>query len=86
MFAIGAVGEKRKMSAVTLGQVEALPPQDQQRLIDRISERPAARQDYFAGAEAFLKICLENPVRPAAGMDAGEEIAAMREERGDQLL
>jgi len=83
------VGEKCKLSAVTLGQVEALvealPLRDQQRLIDRISERLAARQDYFAGAEAFLKTCLENPVRPAAGMDAGKEIAALREERGDPL-
>jgi len=36
-------------------------------------------------AEAFLKTCLENPVRPTAGMDAGEEIDAMRTERGDDL-
>jgi hypothetical protein len=76
-------------SEVTLGQVEelvqALPPQDQQRLIERMSERLAARQDYFARAETFLKICLESPVRPTTEMDAGVEVGAMRDERGDQL-
>jgi hypothetical protein len=76
-------------SAVTLGQietlVEALPAQDQQRLVERINARLAARQDYFARAEAFLKTCLESPVLPTAEMDAGVEVAAMREERGDQL-
>jgi hypothetical protein len=53
---------------VTSGQEEelaaALPLTDQQRLIERIRERLAARQDYFARAEAFLKICLESPARP----------------------
>ena len=76
-------------SAVTLGQVEALavalPVRDQQRLIERISERIAVRQDYFTRARAFLKTCLESPVRPASGMDAGEEMRTMREERGDEL-
>ena len=78
------------MGVVTFGQVEAmaeaLPIQDQQRLIDRIGERLASRQDYFVRAEAFIKTCLENPVRPALGMDAGEEIEDMRNERGNELL
>jgi hypothetical protein len=75
---------------MTLGQVEelvkTLPMTDQQRLIERISERLAERQNYFTRADAFLQTCRENPVRPNADMDAGDEIAAMREERGDQLL
>jgi hypothetical protein len=75
---------------VTLRQVEelvaALPLPDQQRLIERMAQRLNARRDDMARAEAFLKACLESPVRPAAEMDAGEEIAAMREERGDDLL
>ncbi|MCW3051596.1 MAG: hypothetical protein JWN14_766 [Chthonomonadales bacterium] len=74
---------------MTLGQVEelvvALPLPDQQRLIERISERLEAQPDYIARAEAFLKTCLENPVRPIAVMNAGEETAAMRAERGDDL-
>ena len=75
---------------VTLRQVEelaaALPPSDQQRLIERMTQRLDARHDDVARAEAFLQRCLASPVRPSAEMDAGEEIAAMREERGDDLL
>lgn len=74
---------------MTLRQVEelaaTLPAQDQKHLVERISKRLLEGQDHFARAQAFLTTCLENPVRPAAGMDAGEEIAAMREERGDWL-
>ena len=75
---------------VTLGQVEelaaALPLLEQERLIERITQRINARRDDRVQAEAFLKACLESPVRPASAMDAGEEMAAMREERGDDLL
>ena len=65
--------------------VEALPLQDQQRLVGSVSERLMVHEDYFARAQAFLKTCIENPIRPAAAMDSGVEIASMREERGDQL-
>lgn len=86
------------MSALTFGQVEemveALPLQDQERLIQRTGERLASRQEYFARAEAFIKTCLESPVRPKSSngldvlglMDVGKEIAEMRDERGDQLI
>jgi len=86
------------MSSVTLEQIEdmvkALPMQDQERLIGRLSEHLVSRQDYFARADSFIKTCVENPVRPQSytvvddfGMiDSGLEIAEMRDERGDQLL
>jgi hypothetical protein len=86
------------MSAVTLGQieemVEALPLPDHERLIVRLNERLASRQEYFARAETFIKTCLESPVRPKSStelddlglFDSGTEIAEMRDERGDQLL
>lgn len=76
-------------STVTLGEVEelaaALPLPDQQRLVEWMSERLATRENTLASARAFLKICLENPVRPASEMDSGAEIAVMREERGKEL-
>lgn len=86
------------MSEVTLAQidamVEALPLPDQRRLIQRIEQRLSSGQDYFARAEAFIKGCLENPVHVIAPaelydiglMDSGVEMAAIRDERGDQLL
>lgn len=74
---------------ITLRQVEelaaALPLRDQLRLIERIAQRLKAQKDNMARTEVFLKTCLESPVSPIADMDAGEEIAAMREERGDEL-
>jgi hypothetical protein len=74
---------------VTFGQieelVEALPLHDQQRLIESVSGRLMAHQGYFARAQAFLNTCVDNPVRPGARMDSGEEFASMREERGSYL-
>ena len=75
------------MSTVTLWQIEemvdALPMQDQERLVLRLNERLASRQEYFARAEAFIRTCLESPVCPKSStdldylriMDAGKEIA-----------
>lgn len=64
---------------------EALPLPEQQRLIERMTRRLQARQEGLARAEAFLKTCMECPVHPTGQMDAGEEIARMRQERGDNL-
>jgi len=86
------------MAAVTYSQVaemvDALPLHDQQRIVQRIGDRLATQQEYFVVAAAFLKHCLENPIRPESSasldgqklLDSGKEIADMREERGDQLL
>jgi hypothetical protein len=77
-------GEQLTISAVTLeqivGMVEALPTPDQERLVARLNERLASRQEYFARAEAFITTCLENPIVPACGMDSGIAIAEMRDE------
>jgi len=74
---------------VTLGQieelVEALPLLEQQRLVQSVNGRLTAQQGNFSHMQAFLKACVENPVRPSVRMDSGEELAAMRDERGSQL-
>lgn len=76
-------------STVSLRQVEELatelPFSDQQRLIERMTRRLQVQEQEQVRASAFLKTCLEGPVRPAAGMDSGKEIAAIRAERGEGL-
>jgi len=87
---------------VTLEQVEILvvqlPPQEQLKLLARISERlsalsppaqegedEAVRRERAARAEAILALCDAAAERFASESDAVEEIRRMRDERIEQL-
>ena len=85
---------------VTLEQVERLAvqltPAEQLKLMAHLSDRlstlvPQAseeerhRQAYFARAEAFLKMCEEDPVEMGGETDVAEDLRQIRDERVERL-
>jgi hypothetical protein len=87
---------------VTLEQVESLtaqlPPQEQLKLLARISERLSQlslpvqetdaerqRREYAAKVEAFLKTCDEVAEQIEGEFDSAEDLRQIREERASRL-
>ncbi len=89
-------------SPVTFEEVETLaeqlPPQEQLKLVarisDRLSKQPATqpqtteenqRHDYAARVEAFLKMMDENAAECSGEVDSAADIRQIREERISRL-